>query len=144
MAHARTCTHSQVWPGHRLVCGPERAGPYSPPRLTSEEVAYLTSLAEIPRPEQMDHYAKALWTCWRKCLAMRPDSEKATMIWGRTLELLAGAKAGSWTKVGREEPPFPGRELAPFASLTRSQIPVFVVRLRPAARQGGRGTGHGA
>ncbi|GAA5982138.1 hypothetical protein JCM10908_004755 [Rhodotorula pacifica] len=88
-----------VWAGHKVVCGPGHSSPYTPPSLTDDEAAYLTSLAETPRPEQMDEYAKPLWTCWRKCLATRPTPEKAKLTYGRMLELLAEAKLGSFKKL---------------------------------------------
>jgi hypothetical protein len=89
----------QVWPGHKLVCGPDRSSPYTPPSLTNEEATYLTSMADSCRSESNDADDQALWECWRKCLAMRPDSGKGKLTWGRTLEILASAKDGTYKKV---------------------------------------------
>ncbi|KWU46235.1 hypothetical protein RHOSPDRAFT_32233 [Rhodotorula sp. JG-1b] len=88
-----------VWPGHKLVCGLDRASPYTPPSLTNEEATYLTSIADSCRSESNDSDGQALWECWRKCLAMRPDSGKGKLTWGHMLEILASAKDGTYKKL---------------------------------------------
>lgn len=42
------CSFAQVWPVHKLVCGPGKANPFTPPDLSDEEIAALTAMLDWP------------------------------------------------------------------------------------------------